>query len=256
MKKTFFTATLLAATVFSTSAFSGWGDLLKEAVQDEQIQKQVMDAVSSSDNTSGSTTLDTETLIKGLKEALEVGSQRAIEQISQPGGYLDNQDIRIPLPGTVDKAASLLRKYGLGSQVDQFEESMNRAAEQAAPHATELIVGVVREMSFEDAKKIYQGEDDAATQYFKEKTSDKLRALFQPSVKDSLNEVGATRYYGELAGEAKQIPFVGDMVNVDLDSYVTNEALNGLFTMLAAEEKKIRENPAARTTEILKTVFQ
>ncbi|MGH1463577.1 MAG: DUF4197 domain-containing protein [Neptuniibacter sp.] len=254
MKTRYLITSLLAASIASATAYAGWADLLKEAVKDEEVQSQVMDAVTSSDSTA--TGLDTETLISGLKEALAVGSKRAIEEISQPGGYLDNQNIRIPLPGTIDNVASLLRKYGLESQVDQFEESMNRAAENAAPQATDLIVTAVKEMSFEDAKKIYQGSDDAATQYFKEKTSDKLRSLFQPTVKESLNQVGATRYYSELAGEAKDIPFVGDKINVDLDSYVTEEALNGLFTMLAVEEKKIRENPAARTTDLLKQVFQ
>lgn len=253
-KKTLFTA-LLVVPLLSAPLHAGWGDLLKEAVQDEDLQKQVIDAVGGSSSSGETTNLDTNTLIQGLKEALEVGSQRAIEEISQPGGYLDNTDIRIPLPGTIDKAASLLRKYGLGSQVDQFEESMNRAAEKAAPQATALIVDAIKQMSFEDAKKIYEGSDDAATQYFKEKTSDNLRSLFQPSVKDSLNQVGATRYYGELADEAKEIPYVGDKLNVDLDNYVTEEALNGLFTMLAAEEKRIRENPAARTTDLLKKVF-
>jgi hypothetical protein len=256
MKKRILAVAIFSASLTTLPVLAGWGDLLKEAVQDENLQKQVLDVVSTGNSGNKATNLDTETLIKGLKEALEVGSQRAIEQISQPGGYLDNQSIRIPLPDSINSVASILRKYGLGTQVDQFEESMNRAAEKAAPHATELIVNAVKQMSFEDAQKIYSGPDDAATEYFREKTSDRLRELFQPSVKTSLNEVGATRYYSELAGEAKQLPYVGGMLNVDLDSYVTEEALNGLFTVLAQEEKKIRENPAARTTELLKQVFQ
>lgn len=255
MKKTYLIASILAASITSATAYAGWADKLKEAVQDEELQKTVLDTAVGTSSTGKTTNLDTTTLINGLKEALEVGSKRAIEEISQPGGYLDNQNIRIPLPDGINKVASLLKKYGLESQVNQFEESMNRAAEQAAPQATDLIVGAVKEMSFEDAKKIYSGSDDAATQYFKEKTSGKLRELFQPSVQESLGQVGATRYYNDLAGEAKDIPFIGDQVNVDLDSYVTEEALNGLFTMLAAEEKKIRENPAARTTDLLKQVF-
>lgn len=256
MNKRIFATALVSASLVSLPVLAGWGDLLKEAVQDEKLQKQVLDVVSTSGSDSTGTNLDTETLIKGLKEALEVGSQRAIEQISQPGGYLDNQSIRIPLPDSINNVASLLRKYGLEDQVNQFEESMNRAAEKAAPHATDLIVSAVKQMSFEDARKIYSGPDNAATEYFREKTSDRLRELFQPSVKDSLNQVGATRYYGDLATEAKQLPYVGNMVNADLDNYVTEEALNGLFTVLAQEEKKIRENPAARTTELLKQVFQ
>lgn len=255
MNRTYLGAALISASLASTTAVAGWGDLLKEAVKDENVQKQVLDTLGGSTSTD-KISLDTETLIKGLKEALEVGSQRAIDTISQQGGYLNNQAIRIPLPGTIDRVASALRKYGLESQVDQFEESMNRAAEKAAPQATKLIVNAVRDMSFEDAQKIYQGADDAATQYFKEKTSSQLRELFQPSVKESLGQVGATRYYSELAKEAKVVPFIGDKLNVDLDNYVTEEALNGLFTVLAAEEKRIRENPTARTTELLKQVFK
>ena len=255
MKKTYLIASLLAASLSTSAANAGWADQLKEAVQDKELQNAVMDTATGSSSSSGTANLSTETLINGLKEALEVGSQRAIEEISQPGGYLDNKKIRIPLPEGVNQVASLLKKYGLEDQVNQFEESMNRAAEKAAPQATNLIVRAVKKMSFEDAKKIYSGPDDAATQYFKEKTSKRLRKLFKPSVQESLSQVGATNYYNELAGKAKDIPFVGEKVNVDLDSYVTEEALNGLFTMLAAEEKKIRENPAARTTDLLKQVF-
>ncbi|MDO6513230.1 MULTISPECIES: DUF4197 domain-containing protein [unclassified Neptuniibacter] len=260
MKKSYLITSILAASITSATAYAGWADMLKEAVQDEEVQQKVLDTATGSNTTSSTsgqaTDLSTETVINGLKEALEVGSRRAIEEISQPGGYLDNQDIRIPLPDGINKVASLLKKYGLESQVTEFEESMNRAAEKAAPQATELIVSAVKEMSFDDAKKIYSGSDDAATQYFKEKTSGKLRELFQPTVEESLGQVGATRYYNDLASEAKEIPFVGDKVNVDLDNYVTEEALNGLFTMLAVEEKKIRENPAARTTDLLKQLFQ
>lgn len=113
----------------------------------------MIDTTLGSSNATSNTQLDTQTLINGLKEALEVGSQRAIEEISQPGGYLDNQQIRIPLPSGIDQVAGLLRKYGLEQQVDQFEESMNRAAEKAAPQATALIVNAIKEMSFEDAKR-------------------------------------------------------------------------------------------------------
>jgi hypothetical protein len=256
MKRSYLIASMFAVSISSATAYAGWADMLKEAVQDEEVQKKVLDTAVGTSTTGKTTSLSTETVINGLKEALEVGSRRAIEEISQPGGYLDNQDIRIPLPDGINSVASLLKKYGLESQVNEFEESMNRAAEKAAPQATELIVSAVKEMSFDDAKKIYSGSDDAATQYFKEKTSGKLRELFQPTVQESLGQVGATRYYNDLASEAKEIPFVGDKVNVDLDNYVTEEALNGLFTMLAVEEKKIRENPAARTTDLLKQVFQ
>jgi hypothetical protein len=255
MKKTYLIAALLTASIASASAYAGWADKFKEVLQDEDVQKTVQDTVGSSASGKANS-LSMETIIDGLKEALEVGSRRAITQISQPGGYLDNQDIRIPLPDNIQKVASVLKKYGLESQVEKFEKSMNNAAEQAAPHATDLIVAAVKDMSFEDAKKIYSGDDDAATQYFKEKTSGKLRTLFQPSVEKSLGEVGATRYYNDLVKKAKDIPFVGDKVNFDLNGYVTEEALNGLFKVLADEEKQIRENPVARTTDLLKKLFE
>lgn len=255
MKKNYLLASILLASISSSTTYAGWADKLKEAVQDEDVQK-VLDSAVGTTTTGKATNFSSETLISGLKEALEVGSRRAIEEISKPGGYLNNQTIRIPLPDSVNKVSSLLKKYGLEGQVNDFEESMNRAAEKAAPEATALIVSAIKDMSFEDAQKIYSGSDGAATQYFKQKTSEKLRALFQPTVEESLGEVGATRYYTVLATKAKDIPLIGDKLDVDLNRYVTEEALNGLFTMLAAEEKKIRQNPVARTTDLLKKVFE
>lgn len=160
------------------------------------------------------------------------------------------------MPDQLEQASGLLKKFGLGSQVEQFELSMNRAAEKAAPQATEILVETIKGMSFEDARNILNGPDNAATEYFREKTTPQLTELFQPSVKDSMAEVGVTKYYGDLTKEAAKVPMVGDMAdNYNLEDYVTEQALNGLFTMLAAEEKKIRENPAARTTDLLKQVF-
>ena len=238
---------------------TGLPDRLLEALKKlEDTGKEALEQGINGDSTNAASLagIDTETLIQGLKEALEVGSRRAIETISQDGGYLNNANIRVPMPAPLDKAADLLKRFGMEDQVQQFEESMNRAAERAAPQATELIVGALKEMTIEDAKRIYEGSDDAATQYFKEKTSGKLAELFKPSIKQSMDEVGVTRYYGVVADEAKQLPYVGNNLNIDLEDHVTNEALDGLFTVLAEEEKKIRENPAARTTELLKKVFQ
>ncbi|MFT2110829.1 DUF4197 domain-containing protein [Marinomonas sp. 2405UD68-3] len=260
MKKTYVTAPLIAASLLvasisSSVVYAGWSDALKDVVKGEDVQK-VLDNVAGISTSGKVSNLSTETVIEGLKEALEVGSRRAIEEISQPGGYLNNQKIRIPLPGKVNSVASLLKQYGLEGQVNAFEESMNRAAEKAAPQATALIVSAIKDMSFEDAQKIYSGSDGAATQYFKEKTSGQLRELFKPSVESSLGDVGATRYYNDLAKKAKDIPYVGDKINLDLNDYVTEEALNGLFSILAAEEKSIRKDPVARTTDLLKKVFE
>ncbi|MCX4187874.1 DUF4197 domain-containing protein [Methylophaga sp. OBS4] len=200
--------------------------------------------------------LDTSTIISGLKEALSVGSQRAIDNISQTNGFLDNPQIRIPMPPQVEKVGSLMRQFGMSELADEFETSMNHAAEKAAPEATDIVVNAIKDMTIDDAKQILNGPDDAATQYFREQTSDRLTTLFRPAIKDSLDQVGSTHYYNQLNDRVSSIPVVGENLNVNLPDYVTEQALNGLFTMLALEEKKIRENPAARTTELLKKVFQ
>lgn len=201
------------------------------------------------------TNLDTNTVISGLKEALSVGSKRAIDTVGQTDGFLANPKIRIPLPPQVEKVGGLMRQFGMSSLADEFETSMNRAAEEAAPEATNIVINAIKNMSIDDAKQILNGSDDAATEYFKDKTSDQLSTLFRPTIENSLDQVGSTRYYNQLNERVSEVPVVGQNLNVDLPDYVTEQALNGLFTMLAIEEKKIRENPAARTTELLKKVF-
>lgn len=203
----------------------------------------------------GGSDLDTSTIISGLKEALSVGSKRAIDTIGQTDGFLENPKIRIPLPPQVEKAGELMRQFGMSGLADEFETSMNRAAEAAAPEATNIVIDAIKNMSIDDARQILNGEDDSATQYFKDKTSDRLTKLFRPSIESSLDQVGSTRYYNQLSDQVAAIPVVGQNLNMDLPGYVTEQALSGLFTMLAVEEKKIRDNPAARTTELLKKVF-
>ncbi|RTE64948.1 DUF4197 domain-containing protein [Amphritea opalescens] len=248
--------TLLSCSITAT-AFGGFGDLLKKVEEGgKQLIEQQDSSSSSSSSSSASSSLDYDTIIAGLKEALEIGSREAIESVSQTDGYFSNDLIKIPLPDQLEQASGLLEKFGLGSQVEAFELSMNRAAEQAAPEATEILVDAIKEMSIEDAKTILNGSDDAATEYFREKTSSSLEALFRPSVKSSMDQVGVTKSYSDLTKQAAQVPMVGDFAeDYNLENYVTEGALNGLFTMIAAEEKKIRENPAARTTDLLKQVF-
>ena len=148
-----------------------------------------------------------------------------------------------------------MRQFGMSGLADEFETSMNRAAEEAAPEATNIVINAIKNMSIEDAKQILNGPDNAATEYFKTKTSDQLSTMFRPTIENSLDQVGSTRYYNQLSEQVSDVPVVGQNLNVDLPGYVTEQALNGLFTMLAIEEKKIRENPAARSTELLKKVF-
>jgi hypothetical protein len=148
-----------------------------------------------------------------------------------------------------------MRQFGLDKLADDFETSMNRAAEAAAPQATEIIVNAIKNMTIEDAKNILEGPDNAATEYFKKNTREQLTGLFKPSIQNSLNTVGTTKYYNDLTEQIADIPFVGKAIDLDLPDYVTKQALDGLFEMIAVEEKKIRKNPAARTTELLKQVF-
>jgi hypothetical protein len=205
--------------------------------------------------TSEGSDLSSDTIANGLKEALEVGTRKAVENVSKEGGYLNNPEIRIPLPPRVQQAAGLMRQLGLNKMADDFEQSINRAAEKAAPQATSIMIDAIKSMSIDDARNILNGESDAATRFFEDRTRGKLAGLFEPIIDTSLNEVGATRYYNQLDDKLSSVPVVGQELDMDLQDYVTDHALNGLFVMLAQEEQKIRDNPAARTSEILQQVF-
>ena len=198
--------------------------------------------------------LTQEDIIDGLKEALEIGTAKAVKRGSAVNGYYKNPKIRIPLPKNIQKVKKWLIKAGLGSQVKSFERSMNRAAERAAPRAKEIFWNAIKQMRFADARRILKGADNEATLYFKDKTYDQLEKTFRPIIRQAMTEVGVTRHYRALNDRMAEIPFL-DRLSFDLDQYVTAKALDGLFLMLAEEEKKIRQDPAARVTEILKKVF-
>ncbi len=199
--------------------------------------------------------LDDKTVISGLKEALSVGTDKAVKEVSSIDGYLANQAIKILMPEKIQKVADVLAKVGYQKQVDDFILSMNRAAEKAAPQATSYFVDAIKGMTFEDAKAILNGGDTAATDYFKSKTFDKLYNAFRPAVSSSMNDVGVTRSYKNMMDKYTSLPFVKEEA-LDLDHYVTNKSLDGLFFMIAREEEKIRTDPAARVTDLLKKVFQ
>ncbi|MBP1732568.1 MAG: hypothetical protein H6Q55_2997, partial [Deltaproteobacteria bacterium] len=165
-----------------------------------------------------------------------------------------NQVIKILMPDKIRKVADVMAKVGYQKEVDEFVLSMNRAAEKASPYAREYFVDAIKQMTFEDARKIWQGSDTAATEYFKSKTSDKLYNAFKPTVSESMDQVGTTKAYKDMMGKYTSIPFM-KAESLDLDHYVTTKSLDGLFYMVGQEEKKIRTNPAARTTDLLKTVF-
>lgn len=193
-------------------------------------------------------------IVEGLKEALEIGTSNAVKTVSKRNGYYKNPEIKIPLPSSVQKMEKLLRTAGYGPQVDAFELSMNRAAEQAGPQAEALFWDAIKQMTFADARKILDGRDNEATLYFRDKTQDRLKEIFKPIVHKSMSHVGVTRSYQELDAAVRSIPFA-DSLSFDLDQYVTDRALDGLFFMLAEEERKIRRDPAARMTDLLKEVF-
>ena len=198
--------------------------------------------------------LTNDDIVSGLREALEVGTRNAVATVSQTDGYFKNPLIRIPLPENVQKVEKLLRATGFGSQVDAFALSMNRAAERAAPEAKSIFWDAIRQMTFTDAREILDGADDAATLYFKDKTSERLQALFKPITHQAMSEVGVTRSYQTLDAKIQTMP-LAEPLRFDLDQYVTDKALAGLFLMLAEEEKKIRTDPAARVTDLLQKVF-
>ena len=193
-------------------------------------------------------------VVAGLKEALSIGTANAVTATSRLDGYFGNAAIKILMPEKIRKVADVLGKMGFRKEVDDFVLSMNRAAEKAAPQARVFFVDAVKQMTFEDARAILSGGDTAATDYFKAKTLPRIREAFQPVVASSMNEVGVTRSYKEMMGRYTALPFVR-AESVDLDRYVTDKALDGLFLVLGQEEMKIRRDPAARVTDLLKTVF-
>lgn len=203
---------------------------------------------------SGSGGLSNEKIISGLKEALEVGTENTVNLTGITDGYLKNEAIKILLPDKLQKMDKALRLVGLGPQVDEFVVSMNRSAEQASPLAKPIFKEAVTEMSFEDAQNILNGGDTAATDYFKEKTQGKLADAFKPKVTEAMDQVGVAAQYKSLVGQYASLPFV-NAEQFDLDNYVVGKSLDGLFHMLAQEEQKIRADPAARVTDLLKEVF-
>ena len=197
---------------------------------------------------------DAATSASGIKEALAVGTENAVRNLSQANGYFGNQAVKILMPPSIQKVGNIARAAGFQKQVDEFVLSMNQAAEAAAPVAAQHFGDAIREMTLEDARAILTGGNTAATDFFRTKTRDKLYAAFKPTVSQKVGEVGTTRAYQDLVGQLQNVPMMGKQ-SLDLDDYVTNKALDGLFYMVGEEEKKIRTNPAARTTDLLKSVF-
>ena len=190
----------------------------------------------------------------GLQEALKIGTENAVNITGQTDGFFKNQLIKLLMPKSLQTMEKPLRLVGYGPQIDEFVLGMNRAAEKSVPFAKDIFWDAIGQMNFEDAKKILAGSDTAATDYFKAKTSKKLQTAFQPSVEEVMGQVGVNRQYNELIGRYKDVPFAKS-VTFDVNQYVTEKTTDGLFYVVGQEEKKIRTNPAARVTDLLKEVF-
>lgn len=224
-------------------AMGGFGDTLK------QLGK---DALSPSSSTSSLTESE---IIKGLKEALGNAVSSAVNNLGVPGGFMGNSLVKIPVPDTLKPVESALRFAGQGDTVDNFVASMNSAAEKAVPETANILGKAVQNMSIEDANNILNGPDDAATTYFKENTGEELFGRIKPLVSEATDSVDVTKSYKAMVDKAQGFSPVKAPSGLNLDDYVTEKSLDGLFTVMAQEEKRIRENPAARTSDILKKVF-
>ena len=190
----------------------------------------------------------------GLKDALTQGAQIAVKQLGKPGGFSDNDEVRIELPGKLGKAAQTMKMMGMGEQVEELEASMNKAAEAAVPQAQAILVDAVKKMTVSDAKAILAGGEDSATQYLNKSSREQIRAKFLPIVKQATDKVGVAQQYNSFAGQAAALGVV-DAKSANVENYVTEQALDGLFKMIAEQEASIRQNPAGAATSLAKKVF-
>jgi len=255
MKKQLIVLSFIAASsVMVSPAFSGWQDVLKDA------DKMLKSTTGQDSSSIASSSLSNSEITKGLKEALDIGVKKAIDMLGTENGFLNDQSVKIPLPESMQKVESLLRSAGQEKQLDEFITSMNRAAEQAVPQVTNVFVDAIGNMSLTDAQGILSGGDSAATDYFKTHTSNDLTKLITPYVNDAMTKTQVTQYYKSMVDQVKKYDKFGLMDSylgsaADIDKYVTGKTMDGLFTKIAVQEKLIRDNPAARSTEILKDVF-
>ncbi|MFC2152835.1 DUF4197 domain-containing protein [Bacteroidota bacterium] len=239
MKRIYILLTL-SIVLFSSANAQVWKNLKKAA---EDVIEET-----------NTTELSEEEVGRALKEALTIGVERGVEQLSEADGYLNNPEIKIPMPDEAKQVEEKLRMLGQDKAVDDAIESMNRAAEDAANGAKNIFVTAIKELTLQDVMNILNGENNAATKYLEDHTRNQLIEKFKPVIKVSLDKVGATKYWNTVFTNYNKLPFV-KKVNPDLVDYVTNKAIDGLFVQIAKEEMEIRKNPAARVTDLLKKVF-
>lgn len=219
-----------------------WGDIKREAKRTYETA------------TGQKGSLTNDEVIRGLKEALSIGSKKAATTASKIDGYYRNPRLFIPFPPEAKKVKDAAQKIGLDSQVKKFVKTLNRAAEEAAKQAAPIFLDAIKQLTIQDGFNILNGPNDAATRYLKQKTTPRLKQKFKPVVRRAINKVQVTKYWNPLASNYNRMPFV-TKVNPDLDEYVTDRAIKGLFVLVADEEKRIRKDPAARVTELLRRVF-
>ncbi|MCU0840466.1 MAG: DUF4197 domain-containing protein [Thiobacillaceae bacterium] len=236
---------LLGGTAVGPARADWLGDLLKRA-QDLQVAPATGQAASA---------LTDEEVIRGLREALAQGTRQAVAQLGQEGGYLNNLKVKIPMPEGLQKVEKALRALKQDKYADQFVATLNHAAERAAPEAAAIFADSLAKMSLEDARGILKGPDDAATQYFRRTSEAQLKEKFLPVIQRATDQAGVTSAYKSLLQKAGPYAMFLGQDSTDLDGYVTGKALDGLFRMVAEEEKRIRQDPLARGTDLLKKVF-
>lgn len=232
-----------------------WWDTGKSLL-DDVVNTEPESTASSSNSSPDSalSTLSVEDMSAGLKDALKVGTENVVAQLGKPDGFNLDDAIHIPLPAEIQQAKGLLDTVGMGWMMDDLETKLNRGAEAATPKAKELFLAAITDMSIEDAKKIYNGPDDSATSYFKEKMGPQLADEMRPVIENSLSEVGAVQTYDTMMSNYKTIPLVPD-IKGDLTEYTINKGMDGIFYYLAKEEAAIRKDPVKQTTSLLKKVF-
>lgn len=238
------TGVALSALVMHRGALADWRKLLEQTVGGDKTAGSAASAALSNDE-----------VVAGLKEALASGAESAVSALGRPDGFLGNAKVRIPLPERLQSVGKVLDSLGQERYTQEFVQTMNRAAESAVPEAGPILGDAIRNMTVKDARDILDGPDDAATRYFRRVGGDRLTKRMRPIVSEATSRTGVTASYKELLDHAGPAASLVDTDALDLDGYVTGKALDGLFLLIAAEEKRIRENPAARTTELLQKVF-
>lgn len=236
---------LLVYLTASTAVLAGWSDYLDQLKESVNIPAETAPAVNLTDAE----------MVSGLKQALDKGTRFAVDSLGRDGGFLNNSAVKIPMPDSLSWVEKSLRTLHQDELADEFIGTMNHAAEQAVPEAAAIFGDAIQDMSMEDAQGILTGPDDAATQYFRSNTEAALTARMRPIVEDATARAGVTSAYKSMTARAGGMTSLLPAASTDLDGYVTGKTLDGLFLMIAAEERKIREDPLARSTDLLKKVF-